>query len=227
MMGRSFSSLNRKKYLEEMLGREMDVLVIGGGITGAGIALDGAARGLDVGLIEMQDFAAGTSSRSTKLIHGGLRYLKQGDVKLVQEVGREREIVYRNAPHIVHPEWMLLPIVKGGTNGKLMTSIGLWVYDYLAKVKKSERRMMLSREDAAVKEPLLRHDILKGAGYYVEYRTDDARLTMEVLKTAFDYGATAVNYIKAEKLIYKNGKVRGVRAIDTLSGERYALHAKK
>lgn len=226
-MSRLFSGLIRNRYLEEMASRKLDLLIIGGGITGAGIALDGAVRGLDVGLIEMQDFAAGTSSRSTKLIHGGLRYLKQGEVKLVREVGRERAILYKNAPHVVIPEWMLLPIVQGGTYGKWMTSIGLRIYDYLAQVKKNERRVMLSKEEVLAKEPLLRSDILLGGGYYVEYRTDDARLTIEVLKTAFHNGATAVNYTKAESLIYHNGKVIGVNAIDVLTGKTYELYAKK
>ncbi len=226
-VSRSFSSLERKRYLHEMASREMDLLVIGGGITGAGIALDSSVRGLDVGLIEMQDFAMGTSSRSTKLIHGGLRYLKQGEIKLVQEVGREREILYRNAPHIVIPEWMLLPIIKGGTYGKWMTSFGLWVYDHLAKVRKNERRVMLNKEETLNKEPLLREDILIGSGYYVEYRTDDARLTIEVLKTAFHYGATMVNYAKADRFIYKEGKVVGVHVEDVAEGETYELYAKK
>src|SRR5690606_1795287 len=105
-----------------------DVLVIGGGITGAGIALDAASRGMSVALIEMQDFAAGTSSRSTKLVHGGLRYLKQFEVKLVAEVGREREIVYENAVHVTEPQGMLLPFHKGGTFGPLSTSLGLRAY---------------------------------------------------------------------------------------------------
>lgn len=226
-MNRNFSGLQRKQYLQEMATREMDLLVIGGGITGAGIALDAAARGLDVGLIEMQDFAMGTSSRSTKLIHGGLRYLKQGEIRLVREVGREREIVYRNASHIVRPEWMLLPIIQGGAYGRWMTSIGLWIYDYLANVSKNERRTILNKEETLKKEPLLREDILIGAGYYVEYRTDDARLTIEVLKTAFQYGATPVNYAKADRLIYRGGKVAGVYAQDMKEHETYELYARK
>jgi glycerol-3-phosphate dehydrogenase len=136
----AFSVLNREQKIKDVLSREIDLLVIGGGITGAGIALDAKTRGLNTVLIEMQDFAAGTSSRSTKLVHGGLRYLKQLEVRLVKEVGRERAIVYENGPHVTRPEWMLLPVIKGGTYGKLASSIGIWLYDYLAGVKKSERR---------------------------------------------------------------------------------------
>lgn len=110
--------------------------MIGGGITGSGIALDAASRGMKTAVVEMQDFAAGTSSRSTKLVHGGLRYLKQFEVKMVAEVGKERAVVYENGPHVTTPEWMLLPIQKGGTFGKFSTSVGLRVYDFLANVKK-------------------------------------------------------------------------------------------
>src|SRR5699024_7633788 len=111
------SSHNRKNIKSELQLNELDVLVIGGGITGAGIALDAKQRGVNDCLVEMQDFAAGTSSRSTKLVHGGLRYLKQLEVGLVAEVGKERAIVYENGPHITTPEWMMLPFYKGGTFG--------------------------------------------------------------------------------------------------------------
>src|SRR3954454_15855705 len=113
-----FSTLRREDWLKGMSEGQYDLLIIGGGITGAGIALDATTRGMKVGLVEMQDFAAGTSSRSTKLVHGGLRYLKQFEVKMVAEVGKERAIVYENGPHVTTPEWMLLPIQEGGTFGK-------------------------------------------------------------------------------------------------------------
>ena len=137
------SSVEREQIVNTLNYYEFDVLVIGGGITGAGIALDAVTRGMSVALVEMQDFAAGTSSRSTKLVHGGLRYLKQFEVKMVAEVGKEREIVYENAVHVTEPEWMLLPFHKKGTFGPLTTSAGLKMYDYLAGVKKEERRQML------------------------------------------------------------------------------------
>ena len=143
-----FSSLNRTETYQQMKNTPLDLLVIGGGITGAGIALDSATRGMKVAVVEMQDFAAGTSSRSTKLVHGGLRYLKQFEIKIVAEVGKEREIVYENGPHVTTPEWMLLPFYKGGTFGPFSTNIGLRVYDFLAGVKREERRKMLSKEEA-------------------------------------------------------------------------------
>src|SRR5690606_12190317 len=159
-----FSSLNRTDTYNKMKNTPLDLIVIGGGITGAGTARDATMRGMKVAVVEMQDFAAGTSSRSTKLVHGGLRYLKQFEVKMVAEVGKEREIVYENGPHVTTPEWMLLPFYKGGTFGPLSTNIGLRVYDFLAGVKKGERRQMLSRNKAMNLEPLVKQDGLKGAG---------------------------------------------------------------
>ena len=222
-----FSGKHRKDVLNVVNKQELDIIVIGGGITGAGIALDGATRGLSTVVFEMQDFAAGTSSRSTKLVHGGLRYLKQFEVKMVAEVGKERAIVYENGPHVTTPEWMLLPFHTGGTFGAFTTSIGLRVYDFLAGVKKSERRKMFSREETMKKEPLVKQDGLKGGGYYVEYRTDDARLTIEVMKEAIKHGAKAVNYTKVDSFIYRDGKVCGVRVVDLLDGKEYEVFGKK
>ena len=173
----TLSSIQRPQIIYSLQDVTYDLLVIGGGITGAGIALDAASRGLKVALIEKDDFASGTSSKSTKLIHGGLRYLKQFEIQLVREVGQERAIVHKLAPHLVVAEKMLLPLVKGGTYGSFATSIGLWVYDILAGVKGEDRRKMLSMKATAKKEPLIRKDILQGGGFYAEYRTDDARLT--------------------------------------------------
>lgn len=201
------------------LGSEtFDLLVIGGGITGAGIALDAASRGMKTVLVEMQDFAAGTSSRSTKLVHGGLRYLKQFEVGLVAEVGRERAIVYGNGPHVTTPERMMLPIYRGGTFGKLSTSIGLMAYDFLAAVKRGERRRMLRAEETLRREPLLKREKLLGSGYYVEYRTDDARLTLEVMKRAVEEGAVALNYAAVERLLYDDdGRLVGAAVGDRLA----------
>ena len=153
-----FSSFKRDATLNKLENEALDVLVIGGGITGAGIALDAVTRGMKTGLVEMQDFAAGTSSRSTKLVHGGLRYLQQFEIKMVADVGKERAIVYENGPHVTTPEWMLLPFHKGSTLGPFTSNIGLRVYDFLASVKKTERRKMLNQEQALQKEPLLKKE---------------------------------------------------------------------
>ncbi|MBD1373946.1 glycerol-3-phosphate dehydrogenase/oxidase [Hazenella sp. IB182357] len=227
MLNQTFSVKNRENQIQNILDKELDLIVIGGGITGAGITLDAQSRGAETLLLEMQDFAAGTSSRSTKLVHGGLRYLKQLEIGLVAEVGKERAIVYENGPHVTTPEWMLLPIIEGGTFGKFSTSVGLSVYDRLAGVRKTERRKMLSKEETLKREPLLKEQGLKGSGYYVEYRTDDARLTLEVLKKAYAYGASLFNYMKVTDFIYKNNKLVGVKVTDRLTNQTYDLYAKK
>ncbi|WBX74856.1 glycerol-3-phosphate dehydrogenase/oxidase [Tenacibaculum pacificus] len=211
---------------KELQETEFDILIIGGGITGAGIALDAASRGMKVALIEKNDFASGTSSKSTKLIHGGLRYLKQFDFWLVKEVGSERAIVHKIAPHLVIPEKMILPLIDGGTYGAWLTSIGLKIYDVLASVEGDDKRKMLDKKEALEIEPLLPEHILKGAGYYAEYRTDDARLTIEVLKTASQYDAQILNYTKADTFIYENNRVVGAKVTDIFNNESYNIKAK-
>lgn len=220
-----FSAAKRDQVIQTLNDYSFDVLVIGGGITGAGIALDAVSRGLSVALVEMQDFAAGTSSRSTKLVHGGLRYLKQLQVGVVKETGREREIVYENGVHITTPQWMLLPFYKDGTFGPFTTSIGLKMYDNLAGVRKAERRKMLNSQETLRKEPLLKLQDLKGGGYYVEYRTDDARLTIEVLKKAVELGAICLNYAKVEEFEYEDQKVVGAVVRDQISQETWTIQA--
>lgn len=215
-----FSNLNRDLITEKLESAHFDLLIVGGGITGAGIALDAITRGLNVALLEMNDFASGTSSRSTKLVHGGLRYLKQFEFKEVAELGRERSVVYENGPHVTIPERMLLPFHKGGTFGKTMTSIGLSLYDFLAKVKKSERRVMISRDEVITKVPFIKSQELKGGGVYVEYRTDDARLTLEVIKAAHEKGASILNYAEVLGFTYdENKKINGVQFKDKVSNK--------
>jgi glycerol-3-phosphate dehydrogenase len=218
--------LNRASQIEKLSTVVFDLLIIGGGITGAGIALDAASRGLKVALVEQEDFAFGTSSRSTKLIHGGLRYLKQGDIALVKEVGRERAILFRNAPHVIMPERMLMPFTANGSFGKTLSGIGLSIYDWLAGVPKNERRRMLTAKEAIASEPLLESKGLLGAALYYEYRTDDARLTIDVLKTARTYGATILNYLKVTEFIYEDKKIRGAIVEDAIISKKISIHAK-
>lgn len=222
------SSTQRTALLSQLVTETYDLLVIGGGVTGAGIALDAASRGLKTALIEKQDFASGTSSKSTKLIHGGLRYLKQLDFALVRETGTERAVVHRLAPHLVLPEKMILPLIEGGTYGKAASSVGLMIYDILANVKGDDRRRMLTKKETLKLEPLLDESVLKGAGFYAEYRTDDARLTIELIKTANRYGAKTVNYCEASDFIYNDeGKVVGLKCFDVLKKESFEIKASK
>ncbi len=214
----------RTSTLGRLSQESFDLVVVGGGITGAGVALDAASRGLSVALIERNDFASGTSSKSTKLIHGGLRYLKNLEIGLVREVGQERAVVHKIAPHLVRPEKMLLPLVEGGSLGKLSTSMALWVYDFLADVEGEDKRVMLSKEETLETEPLLRHDILKGGGFYAEYRTDDARLTIENVKTAMTHGAVAANYVEATGFVYDDDKqIVGVNCRDRFGGKEFTI----
>jgi len=221
-----FSNLKRDEVIKALSSETFDLVVIGGGITGAGIALDASSRGLKVALVEKRDFASGTSSKSTKLIHGGLRYLKQFDFWLVKEVGSERAIVHKLAPHLVIPEKMLLPLIEGGSYGKWLTSIGLKVYDILAQVEGKDKRKMLEKKEALQLEPLLPKKILKGAGYYAEYRTDDARLTLENIKTSLGYGTQALNYTEVIDFIYKEEQVAGVKIKDTVTEKEFEINSK-
>ena len=218
------ASKNRRQHLQSLKQHYYDLVIIGGGITGAGIALDAVSRGLKVALIEKQDFASGASSRSTKMIHGGLRYLQKLQLKTVAKTGRERAMLYENAPHVIMPEKMLLPIHKGGSLGRFTTSIGLKVYDYLAGVKQGEKRVMLSRQEVLEKVPAIKVDGLRGAGEYVEYRADDARLTLEIIKKASELGADCYNYLEAERFnCDAQGYVEGVLVKDGFSGNHYLV----
>lgn len=209
-----FSVFDRPHHLQRLQRETFDVLVIGGGITGVGIALDAVTRGMRVALLEQHDFAFGTSSRSTKLIHGGLRYLKQLEFALVKEVGSERAIVHYLAPHLVVPEKMLLPLYEKRGLGYWLTSAGLKVYDWLAGVKREDQRRMLTRPQTLLQEPLLKPHEVKGGALYAEYRTDDARLTIEIAKRASQEGAILLNYCRVADFIEHEGRVVGVRAVD-------------
>ena len=223
-----FSVLDREKQLKKAKSdKSFDLVIIGGGVTGAGIALDASSRGMRVCLIEKNDFASGTSNKSTKLIHGGLRYLKQLEIGLVRESGTERAIVHKLAPHLVIPEKMLLPLIEGGTYGKMMTAIGLKVYDMLANVDGDDRRRMLNKKETLEKEPLLDESITLGSGYYAEYRTDDARLTIEILKKAAEFGTTILNYCEMNSFVYNSeGKIESLNCIDHNTGKTLNITGK-
>jgi len=221
-----FSFIHRGEILQRLSSQPFDLVIIGGGITGAGIALDAAARGLKTALVEKNDFAFGTSSRSTKLIHGGLRYLKQLEFGLVKEVGSERAVVHQLAPHLVVPEKMLLPLSDKKGLGYWLTSIGLKVYDWLAGVKPEDQRRMLTKLQTLKHEPLLRKDDVKGGAIYAEYRTDDARLTIEIIKAAVRYGASILSYTKVTDFVYENDQITGLQVKDQISGQQFTIQGK-
>lgn len=225
----TFSAKTRTENIEKLKRSNLELLIIGGGITGAGIALEAGSRGIAAGLIEMQDFSAGTSSRSTKLIHGGLRYLKQFEVEVVASVGQEREVIYNNASHIVKPTPMILPIYdeKGASFDSFSAKVALDLYDRLSEVQEEYKNYFLDKEEALKREPSLRKEGLQGAGVYLDYSSDDARLTIEIIKKAHEFGSILTNYVKAVDFIYgEDHQVSGVKAEDVLTGERFDIHAK-
>jgi len=225
-MGRlsEFSFRTREKHLQTLERERFDLLVIGGGITGAGIVRDAALRGLRVALVERCDFASGTSSRSSKLIHGGLRYLPQGDVGLVMEAAHERRVLRRIAPHLARPIQFLYPV--HGRSGYAKLSAGLWTFDRMARVIKDERNQMLDRDETLRLETLLRPDQVYGAALYYEYLTDDARLVIENIKAAAALGATIVNYATVKELIAEDGRLTGAVVQDTQTDAEISVHAK-
>lgn len=194
------TSVHRNETLDKISKTHFDLVVIGGGITGAGIAWDATLRGLKVLLLEQNDFASGTSSKSTKLIHGGLRYLKQLKFKQVYDVGRERAFVHKIARFLVRPEKMLLPIYKNGSLNRLMAGLALAVYDSLAGVKKSDSYAYNNKNKTVLLEPLLPVNRLLGSFLYAEYQTDDNRLTWTLIQSAIERGACCLNYAKVVKL---------------------------
>ena len=218
------STSKRNAYIHQILDSTFDVVVIGGGITGAGIAWDATLRGLKVLLLEQNDFASGTSSKSTKLIHGGLRYLKQLKFKQVYEVGRERAIVHKIARFLVRPEKMLLPIYKNGSLSRIMAAIALKVYDMLAGVGKLDSFTYHSKENSISLEPLLPSRHLLGSFLYAEYQTDDSRLTWTLIQSSLKKGAICLNYAKVNEL--KSHGNRSINALcfeDTITGEIFEV----
>ncbi len=222
----SFNFLDRIDSLNKNQTKLFDLIVIGGGITGAGILLDASSRGLNTLLLEKKDFASGTSGRSTKLIHGGLRYLKELEFSLVRKVGKERAIVFKNAPHLIVPQKLLLPIYKNGTFKKWQLSIALSIYDWLAGVKKNERKKIFNSKKTISKETTLNKEGLIGAGFYSEYRTDDARLTLEIIKTAINYNAEPYNYLEV-KSIKKLNDIFYVEAYDSVNKLSFKFKSKQ
>jgi glycerol-3-phosphate dehydrogenase len=204
--------------------RQFDVLVVGGGITGAGIARDAAMRGLHTALVDAGDLAAGTSSRSTKLVHGGLRYLAQGDFAIVREAARERQAVRRIAPHLAVPTPVVVPARSRVELAKL--ALGLHAFDRLGAVEPGERHATWSRRRLAAQVPLLDSDGLAGAGVYPEYITDDARLVVANARSAAAHGACVVTYAAVTAFTPAVGRVDGATVRGTLAGEAREAHVR-
>lgn len=225
-----FSFRERSKMIQKLGEQTFDLIIIGGGITGAGVALQAAASGLSVALLEMQDFAEGTSSRSTKLVHGGLRYLKTFDVEVVSDTVSERAIIQGIAPHIPKADPMILPIFDepGSTFNLFSVKVAMDLYDHLAGITGGEyANYMLSKEEILEREPQLESNGLLGGGVYLDYRNNDARLVIENIKRSVDDGAIAVSRLKVEEIIHDDkGKVSGVEAKDLLNNQTITINSK-
>lgn len=210
--------------LEAGTGSEWDIVIIGGGATGLGVAVDAASRGFRTLLLEQYDFAKGTSSRSTKLVHGGVRYLQQGNVKLVTEALQERGILRKNAPHLVKNQSFIVPNYKWWEGPYY--GIGLKVYDWMAGSLGLGPSKLLSREETLRLAPTLDAEGLRGGVLYHDGQFDDARLAINLAQTAAGQGAVLLNYCRVEGLLKAGGKLRGLEISDQLTGKRYEARAK-
>lgn len=225
-----FSIERRKQDIKALKEETLDVLIIGGGITGAGTALQASASGLKTGLVEMQDFAEGTSSRSTKLVHGGLRYLKNFDVEVVADTVQERAVVQGIAPHIPKADPMILPIYDepGSTFSMFSLKVAMDLYDQLASVTGTKyANYTLTKEEVLEREPQLKSEGLLGAGVYLDYRNNDARLVIENIKRAAADGGHMVSRMKVVGILHdENNKANGATVEDLLTGETFDIKAR-
>ncbi|GAA5021751.1 glycerol-3-phosphate dehydrogenase [Marivirga lumbricoides] len=219
--------MNRKENLKKAGEKDVlwDIAVIGGGSSGLGVALDALSRGLKVVLLEKADFAKGTSSRSTKLVHGGVRYLAQGDIMLVLEALKERGRLLKNAPHLAHDQAFIVPIYS--LFDRLKYTVGLKLYDLMAGKLRIGRSSFISKEETMKRLPTLNNKNLKGGVVYHDGQFDDARLALNVAQTCDEMGGVMLNYMKVTHLNKdESGKVNGVHVTDQLSTKAYDIQAK-
>lgn len=227
MFTSALNAAQREAAVQSLATDEFDILIIGGGVNGVGAALDAVTRGLKVALVEAHDYAAGTSSRSSKLIHGGLRYLEQYDFKLVREALRERELmVATQCPHLVKPVSFLYPLTEK-VKERTYVGAGLALYDALRGFKRSlPSHKHLTGKTIATISPSLRQDIITGAIRYFDAQVDDARHTMMIARTAARHGAVMATGVRVDDLVRTGKKVTGVVAVDTTTGKKIVISAK-
>jgi glycerol-3-phosphate dehydrogenase len=216
-----------KRNTAALTDEHFDLLILGGGITGAGVALDAVLRGLRVALIDKGDFASGTSSVSSKLVHGGLRYLEHGHFRLVYEALHERRLLLNNAPHLVRPLRFIIPFYRGARVRPWKWRTGLTLYDLLAGASNIRRSRPLGVRDLRHEFPGLRTEGLRGGAAYFDAQMDDARLCIEVLQTAARQGTCLANYVEATALERTGGRITGVRALDRVGGGELRIRARQ
>jgi glycerol-3-phosphate dehydrogenase len=217
----------KRSTLDELSGRTFDIAIIGGGITGASAARDAALRGLSVVLLEKNDFASGTSSRSTKLLHGGLRYLQNYEFKLVREACHERELMLKLAPHLCNVRPFIYVLYESYPESMLLLNAGLTIYDLFSGSPLKRRHHMLNAAKLLEKEPHLNPEGLKGGGWYYDFLTDDARFTLDTVKGAWEAGASVANYMQVTGFIQENGRIQGAEVHDQLQDRSGVVSAKQ
>ncbi len=222
-----FSNITRQNNLNKLQNEEFDILIIGGGITGAGAARDASLRGLKVALVEASDFASGTSSRSSKLIHGGIRYLENYDFKLVFEALSERTKLFEIAPHLVHPLRFMIPLFSHSRVGMFKMGLGMFLYDMLALFQVPEMHERLNAIESTERNPALQEKNLVGSYVYSDAYMDDDRLVHETLRSANEAGAICVSYVKAIKSNIENNKVKSVAVENALTGQKMNIKCKQ
>lgn len=223
---KEFSAATRKLNVFRLEDETYDLAIIGGGITGAGVARDAVSRGMKVALIEERDFAFGTSSRSSKLIHGGIRYLENKEFKLVFEALAERRLLFEIAPHLVHPLRFVLPIFEGDRVQPWLMGVGMWLYDALALFEVPEMHQYLNRNQSGQRVAHLNMDGLKGSFIYSDAYMDDDRLVLETLRSANDLGAVCANYVKATGAEFDGEKVKAIVCTDQKTNKTFKLRAR-
>jgi glycerol-3-phosphate dehydrogenase len=216
----------RQEMWERLGEKSLDMVIIGGGIVGSGIARDAARRGLDVAVVEMKDLAWGTSSRSSKLVHGGVRYLEQYQFGLVFESVSERRILMDLAPHLVNPLGFIFPVYGGAKHKRWVLNAGMWIYDGLSLFRSPRMHKNLDPDEVAELEPLIKQENLKGAPLYWDCSTDDARLTLETALDAAASGAIVATWARVDRATRKGGRVSSVRVVDELTGAHKTIHTR-
>ena len=222
----SFSAATRQENVERLAAKEFDLLVIGGGITGAAVARDASLRGFSTALVEKGDFGSGTSSRSTRLIHGGIRYLEYGEFKLVFDASSERRLMRKIAPRLVRPLAFLYPLYRGQKPAAWKLRTGMVLYDALSLFRNVQRHRWLSPSEVQRREPLVAGRGLLSAARYYDAQVDDARLTLLTAKAAHVHGAVMANHARVVGLMKAGGRVAGAQVVDEVSGREIEVRAK-
>jgi glycerol-3-phosphate dehydrogenase len=224
---KAFSFEQRRLYWKDLDQQDFDLLIVGGGINGAGVARDASSRGMKVVVVEAEDFASGSSSRSSKLIHGGIRYLENMEFKLVFEALNERTKLFRLAPHLVHPLRFMIPLYRDSRVGMFKMGLGMWLYDALSLFQAPELHERLSSQESMHRMPLLQKDQLVGSYVYSDAYMDDDRLVHETLRSAHEMGAIALNYVKAKTAQFSDdGRIQSVTVQDKFSGQEKKIRAR-